>query len=81
MAEGPDLKSAQYRFESDGGDMAKRKTKTVDAPTYVAGEEKLVMFGWCLTGHHSGCILKFPGHICACECHEEALNERKAEHT
>ena len=70
MAEGPDLKSAQYRFESDGGDVPKKKSRIVDAPTvYNAGEEKLVMFGWCSTRHHDGCRVEFPGHRCSCECH------------
>jgi hypothetical protein len=50
--------------------MPKKTTKkTVDAPIYVAGEEKLVMFGWCSTGHHEGCATEFPGHRCKCECH------------
>jgi hypothetical protein len=49
--------------------MAKRKK--VDAPIveYKDGEEKLTIFGWCLTGHHKGCIVRFPGHKCPCECH------------
>ena len=47
------------------------RKKKVDVPTYdyVEGEEKLTMFGWCLTDQHSGCIVEFPGHRCSCECH------------
>lgn len=69
MVEGADLKSVQYRFESDGGDMPKKKK--VDAPIfeYEVGEEKLTMFGWCSTGHHEGCRVEFPGHKCSCDCH------------
>ena len=53
----------------------KKKPKTVDAPIVVApGEEKLVMFGWCSTGHHDGCRIEFTGHRCSCECHEGKTN-------
>lgn len=69
MAERADLKSVQYRFESDGGDMVAKKRKTVDAPIVVEGEERLTVFGWCSTGHHEGCRVEFPGHRCSCECH------------
>lgn len=69
MAEGPDLKSAQYRFESDGGDMPKKKIVNAPIVEYKPGEEKLVMFGWCSTGHHSGCSIEFVGHKCSCQCH------------
>lgn len=30
---------------------------------------KLTKFGWCITNHHTVCILEFPGHRCSCECH------------
>jgi len=72
MAEKADLKSVQYRFESDDGDMAKRKT--VDAPIVIEGEEKYTMFGWCSTGHHKGCVVEFPGNKCACECHGKKVS-------
>lgn len=49
--------------------MSKRKTTNAPIADYVAGEEKLVMFGWCSTGHHEGCRFEFPGHRCSCECH------------
>jgi hypothetical protein len=53
-----------------------RKPKTVDAPiNVVAGEEKLVMFGWCSTGHHDGCSVSFTGHKCSCDCHEREGND------
>lgn len=55
-----------------------RKPKIVDAPiNVIAGEEKLVMFGWCSTGHHDGCSVSFPGHKCSCECHEKEDNNVK----
>ena len=56
--------------------MSEAKRKIKDATTVeVSGEEKLVMFGWCLTGHHDGCSVEFPRHRCACECHKEGKNE------
>jgi hypothetical protein len=33
-------------------------------------DRKSVMFGWCMTEYHEGCILEFTGHRCSCECHE-----------
>jgi hypothetical protein len=36
-----------------------------------AGGKKSVMFGWCMTDYHEGCILEFPGHRCSCECHSD----------
>lgn len=47
----------------------KRTSKAAETPVYVAGEEKLVMFGWCSTNQHDLCITQFPGHRCKCECH------------
>lgn len=71
MAEKPDLKSVQCRFESDHGDVPAKKRKVVDAPmVYREGEEKLVKFGWCSTGQDDKCRVEFPGHRCSCECHE-----------
>lgn len=31
----------------------------------------MAKFGWCLTNHHSMCILKLPSAevFCSCECH------------
>jgi hypothetical protein len=50
--------------------MPKKTTKkNVDAPIYVAGEEKLVMFGWCSTKQHKDCVIEFTGHKCSCDCH------------
>jgi hypothetical protein len=46
-----------------------RKSKSVDVPIYVAGEEKLVMFGWCSTKQHKDCVIEFTGHKCSCDCH------------
>jgi hypothetical protein len=34
-----------------------------------AGAEKTVLFGWCMDGNDEGCIGKFAGHRCRCECH------------
>ena len=46
------------------------KRKTIDATTVeAAADEKLVMFGWCSTGHHEGCVVSFTGHRCSCGCH------------
>jgi hypothetical protein len=51
-----------------------KKSKIPDAPINVApGEEKLVKFGWCSTGHHNGCVVSFPGHRCSCDCHGEGI--------
>jgi len=53
-----------------------RKPKIVDSPIIVvAGEENLVMFGWCSTGHHDGCSVSFTGHRCSCDCHEKEGND------
>lgn len=52
------------------------KRKKVDVPTVqtTLGEEKVVMFGWCSTGHHDGCVVSFPGHKCKCDCHGKEEN-------
>ena len=55
MAERADLKSVQYWFESNGGDMAKRRKVDVPIVEYKEGEEKYAMFGWCGTGQHKQC--------------------------
>lgn len=56
--------------------MPAKKRKIVDAPIAIAsGEEKLVPFGWCMTGHHDGCVVSFTGHRCSCECHGKAEND------
>lgn len=48
------------------------KRKKMDVPIFeYAGEEKLVMFGWCSTGHHEGCRVEFTGHRCSCDCHKK----------
>ena len=47
--------------------------ETVDATIVKAEAEdgkKSVMFGWCMTEYHGGCIGEFVGHRCRCECHE-----------
>ncbi len=44
-----------------------RESNLINAP--IKGEEKPSKFGWCLTGHHEGCIVRFPGYRCSCECH------------
>ena len=78
MAEKTDLKSVQCRFESDRGDVAKRKTKVSDVPIVVEGEYKYAIFGWCGAGQHDGCRVEFPGHRCSCECHgrvEESVDD------
>lgn len=55
--------------------MPPKKRKVADAPIVVApGEEKVVPFGWCMTGHHDGCVVSFTGHRCSCECHREVSN-------
>jgi len=53
------------------------KPKIINVPiNVVAGEEKLVMFGWCSTRQHKDCVIEFTGHKCSCECHEgEKSNE------
>jgi hypothetical protein len=34
-------------------------------------DRKSVMFGWCMTEYHDGCIGEFVGHVCRCECHSD----------
>jgi len=52
------------------------KQRKVDAAIVVApGEEKVVPFGWCMTGYHDGCVVSFPGHKCSCDCHGKAQDE------
>lgn len=52
------------------------RNKKVEPPIVVRpGEEKVVPFGWCMTGHHDGCVVSFPGHICSCKCHGEVQDD------
>jgi hypothetical protein len=56
------------------------RKKKLESPVVetTSGEDKLVMFGWCMTGHHKNCIIKFTGHRCSCECHyREAESVKK----
>ena len=47
-----------------------KKPKIINVPiNVVAGEEKLVMFGWCSTKQHEDCVIEFTGHKCVCDCH------------
>jgi|688.fasta_scaffold1000806_3 hypothetical protein len=48
------------------------KDKKIDAPIVEDADERTAMFGWCLTGHHDGCIVRIPRYKCACKCHKEA---------
>lgn len=61
--------------------MSKKTTKkTLDAPIYLAGEEKLVVFGWCSTKQHEDCVIEFTGHKCKCECHgSEGIDDQLQE--
>lgn len=62
--------------------MPKKTTKkTVDAPIYIVGEEKYVMFGWCSTKQHDDCVVEFTGHKCVCACHGEETDEQRTEST
>ncbi len=43
-------------------------------------------FGWCITNHHSDCIVSFDSYTCTCTCHdgvdvpkEESSVEEEAE--
>jgi hypothetical protein len=45
-----------------------------------AAEERVVLFGWCMDGNDKGCIEKFSGHRCSCDCHHtERSLEKVAE--
>lgn len=54
MAEGPDLKSAQYRFESDGGDMISKKRSLAKSLTWrVVAVVSTFIIGYAMTGSWS----------------------------
>jgi hypothetical protein len=52
------------------------RRKKIDVPIAIpTGPEKVVPFGWCMTGHHGGCVVTFTGHRCSCECHGKAQDD------
>ncbi len=54
MAEGPDLKSVQYRFESDGGDMISKKRSLAKSLTWrVVAVVSTFIIGYAMTGSWS----------------------------
>jgi hypothetical protein len=33
----------------------------------------MAFFGWCITNHHSDCIVSFSDNTCSCGCHTGEL--------
>lgn len=49
--------------------MTKRSRSESMQADYSGKPPVFTLFGWCMTGHHDGCIIEFTGHTCNCNCH------------
>jgi hypothetical protein len=50
------------------------KQKAIESDKVV--NNRMGIFGWCLTGHHDLCYKKIPFQVCTCTCHtKEDENE------